>query len=180
MRTKNLMVMFLVLGMLGLTLSLFAYGQGDESGKQYGQREEFEKRYKEFLDLVESKEKVSLTGVLVINNRVIPELKAGNEVYKLMAPRFCPESIQVDEGTEVLLEGVFLTVKKDVHTRVLNGGEKVFFVTKAIIDGKEYTPEEDVDACRGPHKGPRRGGFTHMGHHRPGLHGPGPLIDIFE
>ena len=180
MRIKNMVAILL---MLGLTVALFAYGQGEENGKMYGQRQDHEKSNEEFRNLIESKEKISLTGELSIKNRVLPELKVGNEVYKLMVPRFCMVNLEVDEGTEVLLEGVILKVKKDVNIRILNEGDKVFLVTKAIINGEEYNPEEESEECTGPHNSMGRKGFNRKGHHGQGGHDPGfngPMSDIFE
>jgi hypothetical protein len=158
--------MLLTLLILGFTMSLFAYGQRDEWGK----------RKEEFKNFLESKERIILTGKVFISNRVFPELKVGNDVYKLMVPRYCLADPDITDNKEVTVEGVLLKVKQGVHTRFLNEGDEVFFVTKAMIDGEEYIPEQGYEQCQGSCRG--RMGHHHQGHYGPGFHGS-PL-DLFE
>lgn len=162
--------MLLTLLILGFTMSLFAYGQRDEYGK----------RSEELKNLIDSKEKITLTGEVIISNRVLPELKVGNDVYKLMVPRYCLAKPDITDNKEVTVEGVLLKVKQGVHTKFLNEGDEVFFVTKAMIDGEEFTPEQGYAQCQDSCQG-RKGG--RMGHHYQGHYGPGfheSPLDLFE
>ncbi|MBN2440531.1 MAG: hypothetical protein JXJ04_04280 [Spirochaetales bacterium] len=164
--------MLLVMLMIGLTLSVFAQGQQGEYGK----------RHDEIEQLIESKEKVSLTGELIIANRIFPELKVGTEVYKLMVPRFYLSNLTIDEGNQVTIEGVILTVKKDVTTRRFNPGEKVLFVEKALINGEELKFERGSEKCDGSRGnwGKRGQRHPHMGCRGDRPVGPGPDEEIFE
>ncbi|MBN2532220.1 MAG: hypothetical protein JXB88_04980 [Spirochaetales bacterium] len=160
-----------VLLILGLTISLFGYGQWDGSGTGN----------QEFKNFIESREKITLTGRIIISNRVFPELNAGDDTYKLMVPRYCLADTDITDNMEVTVEGVKLKVKQGVQTRFLNEGDEVLFVTKAVINGKEYNPEQGFKQCQEPNQGK----WGRMNHHYKGNRGTGPgfkgsFFDMFE
>jgi hypothetical protein len=94
-----------------------------------------------------SEEKVTVSGPVYFQNRMHAEIKADGKTYELMVPRFYLYDLDLKEGQNVSVEGY-----------VAAGDEESYlWVTKAVIDGKEY----DLDRYgRGPMMGPwggRRG-----------------------
>jgi hypothetical protein len=83
-----------------------------------------------------AEEKVTLTGPVNYQNRMHAELKADGKDYELMVPRFYLYDLELKEGQEVTVEG-FVAQGDD---------ESYVWVTKAVVDGKEFNLE-----------GPRRG-----------------------
>jgi hypothetical protein len=172
MKMKKTLLVFLI---LGVTVSLFGYGQMDE----------YRKRSEDLNNLIESKEKVSLTGEVIVSNRVFPEFKTGTTVYKLIVPRYCLTDPDITDNKVVTVEGVILKVKQGVNTRLLKEGEEVLLITRAVIDGKEYNPEQGYGEYRGPCQDDdgNRQGWMGPHHRRGNLRGPGfqgPFMDIFE
>lgn len=109
-------------------------GFGPSRGWRMGQGLEF------------SEEKVSLTGKLYFEKRMHPELKTGAQEYELMVPRHLLYGLDLKEGQEVSVEG-FVAAGED---------ESYLWVTKAVIDGKEYDLERGARMGWGPRRG-RRG-----------------------
>ncbi len=75
-----------------------------------------------------SEEKVTVTGPVYFQNRLHAELKADGTDYELMVPRFYLYNVELKEGQPITVEGY-----------VARGDEESYlWVTKAVIDGKEY------------------------------------------
>jgi hypothetical protein len=94
-----------------------------------------------------SEEKVTVTGQLYFQRRMHAEVKAEGKTYELMVPRFYLYELDLKEGQNVSVEGYMATGED----------ENYLWVTKAVIDGKEYNLER---RGRGPMMGPwggRRG-----------------------
>jgi hypothetical protein len=94
-----------------------------------------------------SEEKVTVTGPLYFERRMHAEVKADGKTYELMVPRFYLYDLDLKEGQNVTVEG-YVAAGED---------ENYLWVTKAVIDGKEYDLER---RGRGPMMGPwggRRG-----------------------
>jgi hypothetical protein len=73
-------------------------------------------------------EKVTVTGPVYFQNRLHAELKADGQDYELMVPRFYLYDAELKEGQKITVEGF-----------VAKGEEESYlWVTKAVIDGKEY------------------------------------------
>ena len=88
-----------------------------------------------------SEDKLTVTGPVYFQNRMHAELKAGGKDYELMVPRFYLYELELKEGQEVTVEGY-----------VAQGDEESYlWVTKAVIDGKEYDLER---GGRGRGRGP--------------------------
>lgn len=100
-----------------------------------------------------SEETVTVTGELYFENRMHPELKSGSKEYELLAPRFYAYDLDLKDGQTVTVEGY--TVEGMPCYEEEEEGEVHIWVTKAIIDGKEYDLE--ADGFRGGHMGSRRG-----------------------
>lgn len=100
-----------------------------------------------------SEETVTVTGELYFENRMHPELKSGSKEYELLAPRFYAYDLDLKDGQTVTVEGY--TVEGMPCCEEEEEGEVHIWVTKAIIDGKEYDLE--ADGFRGGHMGSRRG-----------------------
>ncbi len=98
-----------------------------------------------------SEETITVTGELYFENRIHPELKSGSEEYELLVPRFYAYELDLEDGQTVTVEGYTVEgmpcyeEEEEVH----------IWVTKAIIDGKEYDLE--AGGFWGGHMGARRG-----------------------
>jgi len=95
-----------------------------------------------------AEEKVTLTGELYFQNRMHAELKAGGKDYELMVPRFYLYDLELKEGQKVSVEG-FVAAGEE---------ENYLWVTKAVIDGKEFDLERRGMAMGRGRMGPRGGG----------------------
>jgi hypothetical protein len=100
-----------------------------------------------------SEETITVTGELYFENRMHPELKSGGEEYELLVPRFYASELDLEEGQTVTVEGY--TVEGMPCFEDEEGEEVHIWVTKAIIDGKEYDLE--AGGFRGGHMGSRSG-----------------------
>lgn len=85
-----------------------------------------------------SEEKVAVTGELYFQNRMHPELKSEGKEYELLVPHYYLFNLDLKEGQTVTVEGYPVTGlpfeqedKDEVH----------LWLTKAVIDGKEYDVE---------------------------------------
>ena len=86
-----------------------------------------------------SEDKLTVTGPVYFQNRMHAELKADGKDYELMVPRFYLNELELKEGQQVTVEGY-----------VAQGDEESYlWVTKAIIDGKEYNLSEGRGRGRG-------------------------------
>jgi hypothetical protein len=92
-----------------------------------------------------SQEKTTVTGPVYFQNRMHAELKAGGKDYELLVPRFYLYDLELKEGQQVSVEGYVAAGEE----------ESYIWVTKAVIDGKEYDLERR-GRMRGP--GMMRGG----------------------
>jgi hypothetical protein len=90
-----------------------------------------------------SEDKVTVAGPVYFQNRMHAELKAEGKDYELMVPRFYLYELELKEGQQVSVEG-YVAQGDD---------ENYMWVTKAVIDGKEYNLE----------RGGRGRGFGMMG-----------------
>jgi len=86
-----------------------------------------------------SEDKLTVTGPVYFQNRMHAELKADGKDYELMVPRFYLYELELEEGQQVTVEG-YMAQGED---------ESYLWVTKAIIDGKEY----DLERGRGRGRG---------------------------
>ncbi|MBN1696877.1 MAG: hypothetical protein JW881_05135 [Spirochaetales bacterium] len=150
MKIKKL---FLITILLVSTGFIFANGQNESNNPR---RERWE-------NLIESKEKITVTGALVIKNRIMPELNTGTAVYLLAVPRFAVLQLEIKDGEQVTVEGVLLKANGECPMNTLEEGEEIFVVTRAIVKGKEY----DLKEAFGGTDFPRRGG---PGGKNPGRH----------
>jgi hypothetical protein len=155
----NIKRFFMITLLLICTALIFANGQKEPNN---GRRDEL-------AQLIESKEKLTLTGTLTIKNRIMPELHAGTTTYLLAVPRFAAYRLGIEDGEEVTVEGVLLKAKAACPMKFLEEGDEVFFVTRAIVKGKEYDLKEEFGNCGFPGKGGRlnRSSQKHPG---PGPH----------
>jgi hypothetical protein len=114
-------------------------GRGGPRGRQgpWGAGEDFGLKF--------SEDKVTVTGPVYFQNRMHAELKAGGKDYELMVPRFYLYDLELKEGQQVTVEGYVATGDE----------ESYLWVTKAVIEGKEYDLERPGRG-RGP--GMMRGG----------------------
>ncbi len=92
-----------------------------------------------------SEEKTTVSGPVYFNNRIHPEMTASGKDYELMVPRFYLSDLELKDGQQVTVEG-YVAQREE---------QNFLWVTKAVIDGKEYNLER---GGRGP--GP---GFGMMG-----------------
>jgi hypothetical protein len=91
-----------------------------------------------------SDEKVTVTGPVYFERRMHAEVKAEGKTYEMMVPRFYLYELDLKDGQNVTVEGY-----------VAAGDEENYmWVTKAVIDGKEYDLER---YRRGPMMGPSGG-----------------------
>jgi len=94
-----------------------------------------------------SEDKVTVTGKLYFENLIHPALKASDKEYELQVPHWYLYQLDLEEGQNVTVEGYTVTnlpFEKDTDTVHV-------WVTKAVIDGKEYDLER---YGRGPMMGP--------------------------
>ncbi len=106
-------------------------------------------------------EKSEITGELYFRNKIHPELKSGGEEYELLVPHRYYYGIDLQEGQTITVEGY------QVEGMYCMGDEEEdethIWVTKAVIDGKEYDLSEY--------------GYGGMGGHMMGWgHGPGGMM----
>jgi hypothetical protein len=86
-----------------------------------------------------SEDKLTVTGPVYFQNRMHAELKADGKDYELMVPRFYLYELELEEGQQVTVEG-YVAQGED---------ESYLWVTKAVIDGKEYDLEKGRGRGRG-------------------------------
>lgn len=115
-----------------------------------------------------SEEKLSVSGELYFKNLIHPVLKSGGKEYYLMAPRFHLYELELQEGTEVSVEGYQVTGMPTGMPYAEPQADKddlFLWVTKAVIGGKEYDLQRPGFAPRaGMMGGPRgRGDWNHWG-----------------
>jgi len=143
--------------LLGLFLLLFGF-----SLFATGNREGYNNECQNFKDLIESKEKVVVTGKIYLENRILPEIYYGDEKYKIFAPPYHIRALELKDGEEVTVEGIFIKPPNNKgRKRFLKEDEEVLFVTKATINGKVYDLEKYRDDKWWPHpwKMRRRSGY---------------------
>ncbi len=86
-----------------------------------------------------SEQTITVTGQLYFQNLMHPELKAGNQEYELLVPRYYAYQLDLEEGATVTVEGY--TVEGLPCYEGEDEEEVHLWVTKAIIDGREYDLE---------------------------------------
>jgi hypothetical protein len=104
-----------------------------------------------------SEEKTTVTGQLYYKNRIHPELKGGGKDCELLVPRFYVHELNLQEGVAVTVEGYEVTGMPYRWDEADNAVR--IWVTKAIIDGKEYDLQRNAQA-------------PWLGGHRRGMMGP--------
>lgn len=124
---QKIVLVLLVLLTAGI-ISVSAVGQSETEGVPYGPRWQSPSSG--------LGEKLEVTGELYFENRVFPELKSGDQEYELMLPRFYTFGVDLKEGQTITVEGYqvegpFCIIEEE-------GDEIHLWVTKAVIDGKEY------------------------------------------
>ena len=55
--------------------------------------------------VLQTSEKISLTGTLLLEDNFHPVLRAGDKEYELLVPRFLTGNLDVKEGEKVSVEG---------------------------------------------------------------------------
>ena len=117
----------------------------------------------------DQKDTTTLTGTVVVSNRLKPELTVGNDKYLLMIPRF----IEMKDGDTITVEGYveknFRMPRDYYFENNDNSNDNTYvFVTKATVNGNSYDmnelrkewqnggPRGDRDDMR---RGPRGGGM---------------------
>ena len=80
--------------------------------------------------------KLEITGELYFENKIHPELKSGDQEYELMVPRFYTFGVDLKEGQTITVEGY--RVEGPCCTMEEEEDEIHLWVSKAVIDGKEY------------------------------------------
>jgi len=140
MNAKRIIILLLIAGVAAA--GVFASGnKEDEWRMPRGEAPDF------------SEETITVTGELYFENRMHPELKSGSEEYELLVPRFYAYDLDLEDGQTVTVEGY--TVEGMPCFEDEEHKEVHIWVTKAIIDGKEYDME--AGGFRGGHMGSRRG-----------------------
>lgn len=96
--------------------------------------------------ITEDTDTTQVTGTLTVENRIFPELKSGGNTWKLIYPRPFNFELDVTDGQRITVEGY---ETEDPHPKMVTGNENDVFllVTKAVIDGEEYSLD-DFDAPR--------------------------------
>ena len=147
---QKIVLVLLVLLTAGI-ISVSAVGQSETEGVPYGPR--WQSRSSGL------GEKLEVTGELYFENRVHPELKSGDQEYELMVPRFYTFGVDLKEGQTITVEGY--QVEGPYCTMEEEEDEIHLWVSKAVIDGKEY----DLDGM----------GFGKMGRPGPFMRGAHPM-----
>ncbi|TFG61724.1 MAG: hypothetical protein E4H36_09740 [Spirochaetales bacterium] len=94
-------------------------------------------------------EKVTVTGQVYVDNKMHPELVSGKDTYELLVPRMYYYNIDVKEGQSITVEGYKTSGDFCPWGEEEDAEDVHILVSKATIDGKEYTVE--------PWGGPRDG-----------------------
>ena len=123
----KIVLVLLVLLTAGL-ISVSAVGQSETEGVPYGPMWQSQGS--------ELGEKLEITGELYFENKMHPELKSGDQEYELMVPRFYTFGVDLKEGQTITVEGY----KVDTPYCAMEEEEDEvhLWVSKAVIDGKEY------------------------------------------
>ena len=83
----------------------------------------------------DQRETLTLTGKVIVSNRIKPELTVGNDKYLLMIPRF----IEIKDGDTITAEGYVEKNLRMPHEYYYGTTDNTYlFVTKATINGKSY------------------------------------------
>ncbi len=124
---QKIVLVLLVLLTAGI-ISVSAVGQSETEGVPCGLR--WQSRSSEL------GEKLEVTGELYFENKVHPELKSGDQEYELMVPHFYTFDTDLIEGQTITVEGY--QVEGPHCTMEEEEDEIHLWVSKAVIDGKEY------------------------------------------
>jgi hypothetical protein len=125
-------IVSLVLGIIVIaSIGAFAKGQDDNYTK---------------------KEAVTLTGTIVINNHMLPELTASGKTYLLLVPRMLVIKLDIKDGAQITVVGNIVEPKGDKERPQFGNidGTKVL-VEKATVNGKDYDLKDFADKSgKGP------------------------------
>ncbi len=154
---QKIVLVLLVLLTAGI-ISVSAVGQSETEGVPYGPRWQSPSSV--------LGEKLEVTGELYFENRVHPELKSGDQEYELMVPHFYTFGVDLKEGQTItvegyLVEGPYCTMEEEEEEDEIH-----LWVSKAVIDGKEY----DLSRMRFGRMG-RPGAFMRGAYHMGGWRG---------
>lgn len=156
MKKRLLLSLVLIPVLLGgvAATGAFASGQSEEPSRPYGRRGQGPGQ--EWPAPTFSEDTIKVTGELYFQNRMHPELESGGKDYELLVPRYYVYEADLKEGQTVTVEGYTVTGMPMFEGE--DGDEVHLWVTKAIIDGKEYDLERYG-------RGPMWGGGPGYGHH---------------
>ena len=118
---------------------VFASAQKDDRDEAYPPGWGGRFRNDDFEGPAFSEEKITVTGTLSFENWMHPGLESDGQEYELLVPRF-RGGLDLEEGQTVTVEGY--TTEGMPCCEEEEDGEIHLWVTKAIIDGKEYELEE--------------------------------------
>ena len=133
----SLVLIPILLGGIGATAA-FASGQNEEPAQPYG-RPGPGRGYGDRPAPTFSEETITVTGQLYFRNRMHPELESGDAEYELLVPRYYVYEADLKEGQTITVEGYTVTGMPMFDQE--DGEEVHIWVTKAVIDGKEYDLE---------------------------------------
>ncbi|MBN1834718.1 MAG: hypothetical protein JW820_02645 [Spirochaetales bacterium] len=168
MKKRVLLSLVLIPVLLGgLATAVFAGGQSEEPAPPAEAPEPWQGRgYDERPAPSFSEESVTVTGRLYFDNRIHPELISEGKEYELLVPRHYLYEAELKEGQTVTVVGYTVTGLPRFEDQEGAEGEEVhLWVTRAVIDGKEYDLER---YARGPMGGPR---WAPRGRGRMGMRG---------
>jgi hypothetical protein len=121
MQIRNRIAMVVLVMLVSMVVGAYANGQADTA--------------------LEKKESVTLTGKIVITNRILPELTANGKTYYLLVPHIFSADSNVKDGDEVTITGNVVSVKNPANippfARIGNL-ENLVSIDKATINGKEF------------------------------------------
>jgi hypothetical protein len=101
-----------------------------------------------------SEETIAVTGPVYFRNRIHPELQSGGQEYDLLVPHVYAYELGLKDGQTITVEGHKVTGMPRFEGE--DAAVTYLWLTKAVIDGKEY----DVKRYRGGrHRGGRGPGW---------------------
>lgn len=166
----SLVLIPILLGGFGATAA-FASGQSEDPAQPYGRRGPWPGRgYDERPVPTFSEETITVTGQLYFDNRMHPELKSGAKEYELLVPRHYLYEVDLKEGQTVTVEGYSVTGMPRFEAE--DGEEVHLWVTRAVIEGKEYDLERYGRSFGRGRMGMRGGARYGYGPCGPGGYGP--------
>jgi hypothetical protein len=125
-------------------------------------------------DKFQKKDAVTLTGTIVIKDRVFPELTANGKTYYVLVPRHLTREAVLKDGDQITISGNLIVPNNDANRFWdFSSTDQVVLPTKATINGKDY--DLSNYGPRGP--GYDKGGWGRGGMMRGYGLGNGPCWD---